>query len=355
MSAPRLAIALAAASGALALAGAGRAYGASAAAITPAPGTGTSPGPVTGAVIQTVSQSAQRSTRAFWNPALLATATPQRPKASLAGAPSRIPKATNFTGVPTIGTLFYTAGKARHFCTASALGSTVGNLILTAAHCVYASTFATNIEYVPEYHDGHLPYGAWVVRTIVVTAGWQRSHDPGLDFAFLAVVSPAGMTLPIQRVTGALSLAVNAGYAHPIEVIGYNETDSEPVRCATRSLRFEAGQMEFYCHHYGGGTSGGPWILGYNPHTGTGRVFGVIGGYQEGGGYEWSSYSPYFAAPTLILLHQAENALHQARNAQSRSGVPIVWLWSLLPLGVLFLGWVTLALARSRRAGTSLG
>jgi V8-like Glu-specific endopeptidase len=315
----------------------------SASATPLSPGTGNSPGPQASAVIQTISQSAQRATRAFWTPARLATATPQRPKAGLTGASGGKPTATKFTGVPTVGALFYTAGKAHHFCTASTLTSTAGNLILTAAHCVYAGTFAANIEYVPGYHDGHLPYGAWVVQAIVVAAGWQRSRDPGLDFAFLAVVAAAGTALPIQRVTGALSLAANLGYARPIEVIGYNDTDSEPVRCATKSFKFKTGQMEFYCHDYGGGTSGGPWILGYDSHNGAGAVFGVIGGYQQGGDREWSSYSPYFGPPVLILLDQAENAL-------SGTSFPIVWLWSLPLLGVLLLGCATLYLARSRRA-----
>ena len=70
----------------------------------------------------------------------------------------------------------------------------------------------------------------------------------------------------------------------------------------------------------------------------------VIGGYQEGGDQEWSSYSPHFGMPVLILLRQAENAL-------SGAGFPTVWLWSLVSMGVLLLGWATLGLARSRRAG----
>ncbi len=42
------------------------------------------------------------------------------------------------------------------------------------------------------------------------------------------------------------------------------------------------------------------------PALGTGTVFGVIGGYEEGGDYPWASYSVYFTGPTLKLYWQAE-------------------------------------------------
>jgi V8-like Glu-specific endopeptidase len=210
--------------------------------------------------------------------------------------------------VPTVGTLFFTTGTQQHFCTASVVNSPAGNLVLTAAHCVYGSTYATNIEFVPGYHAGQQPYGAWAVQAITVATGWQQSHDPNLDFAFLSVAPPAGTSRPIQYVTGGLRLGIDSGYRHHIEVIGYNNTDDAPVGCATKSFEFEATQMEFYCHDYWDGTSGGPWIFGYNARHGTGTVFGVIGGYEQGGDYEWASYSAYFGPPTLQLFLLANRA-----------------------------------------------
>jgi hypothetical protein len=59
--------------------------------------------------------------------------------------------------------------------------------------------------------------------------------------------------------------------------------------------------MEFYCNDFQDGTSGGPWIVGFNGHSGTGVVFGGIGGYEEVGDYPWASYSVYFGPPTLKL------------------------------------------------------
>ena len=64
--------------------------------------------------------------------------------------------------------------------------------------------------------------------------------------------------------------------------------------------------MEFYCHGFWTGTSGGPWIIGYNARNGTGTVFGVIGGYELGGDYEWASYSAYFGSAARTLYQQVE-------------------------------------------------
>jgi V8-like Glu-specific endopeptidase len=262
-------------------------------------------------VVHRLSAATQQATRAFWTPSRVITATPERGVVNSPATPAPppgTPTATLFNGVPTVGTLFFTTGTQQHFCTASVVNSPAGNVVLTAAHCVYGSTYASNIEFVPEYHDGLQPYGAWVVTAITVATGWQQSQDPNLDFAFLSVAPPAGTSRPIQYVTGGLWLGIDSGYNHHIEVIGYNNTDDAPVGCVTKSFEFEATQMEFYCHDYWDGTSGGPWIFGYNARHGTGTVFGVIGGYEQGGDYEWASYSAYFGPPTLQLFLLANRA-----------------------------------------------
>ncbi len=282
----------------------GSAAAPAAAAAGPPPGT---------AVVHAVSPAAQAAARTFWTPQRTAAATPAPRQASgpgsgtSAGPPPGTPYPTVFDGVPTVGALFFTTGTREHFCTASVVHSRTQNLVLTAAHCVYGSTYASHIAFVPRYHYGRKPYGAWPVRAITVATGWQRSHDQNLDFAFLAVAPPAGTHRPIQAVTGSLQLGINQGYAHPIEVIGYNNTGNTAIKCATHSFRFTPHQMKFFCHDYQDGTSGGPWILGFNSATGTGTVFGVIGGYEQGGDYDWASYSVYFGRPALRLFRQAEH------------------------------------------------
>ena len=229
-------------------------------------------------------------------------------QARKAGPPPGTPTATPFAGVPTIGALFYTTGSGVHSCTASVVDSAHEDLIVTAAHCVYGRGYASHIEFVPGYHDGRKPFGAWLVRAVVVARAWRQRHDPGLDFAFLTVAASGHPGRPVQRVTGGLRLGIGRGYAHWTRLIGYNDAGlktADPVRCANHSLRFRAGQMVFYCHGYWNGTSGGPWVIGFTSR-GTGTLFGVIGGYQDGGDYEWASYSPVFGAAALALYRQAE-------------------------------------------------
>jgi hypothetical protein len=283
----------------------------------------------TTAVTDQVSGTAQREALAHWTAQRMRTATalpparagsrlpattrvPAQPAQPAQGqavpdvtAPRGTPRAVSFTGSPTTGALFYTTGGKNHFCTASVVDSTAGDMVLTAAHCVYWKGFATNIEYVPGYYDGRRPYGAWPVARITVASGWESSRNPDLDFAFLTTAPVAGQR--IQTRTGGLTIGFSRWYSEKIEVIGHNDTDAEPVRCATKSFRFRAGQMEFYCHGFWTGTSGGPWIAGYNAKNGTGTVFGVIGGYELGGAYEWASYSAYFGSATRSLYQQVEH------------------------------------------------
>jgi hypothetical protein len=272
-----------------------------------------------------VAATAVTSARSYWTAARMAAATPlpNSPKAYPAfpvsatpaapqpadetAPPPGTPDPSYFDGVPTVGALFFTTGSKEHFCTASAVAAPTQNLILTAAHCVYGST-PSNIAYVPEYHDGRQPYGAWPATAIYVAKSWQTSADPNVDYAFLSVTPPAGTKASLDRTTGALLLGAYTGYSHHIEVIGYNNTDDEPLGCVTTSAYFEPDQQQFNCNSYWDGTSGGPWITDFNAKTGTGVLIGDIGGYHEGGDYPWTSYSPYYDGKILLLFARAEAA-----------------------------------------------
>jgi V8-like Glu-specific endopeptidase len=276
--------------------------------------------------VYVVGPAARSAALSFWTPARIVTATaaaaprqppplgPVFPAGALApqlaaAAPRGIPSPVSFGGVPTVGALFYTKGGGKHFCTASVVSSRHRDLILTAAHCVYSSgRYSQNIEFVPGYHDGAAPYGSWPVAKIVVAKGWRQRHDPSLDYAYLEVAAPRNAAGSIQDVTGALNLDFYLHDAQRITVIGYNDTDQHPIRCATRSFKFSNSQMEFYCRNFWYGTSGGPWIIHYRGDNGTGTVFGVIGGYQDGGNQSWASYSPIFWQSAQALFRQAEAA-----------------------------------------------
>lgn len=266
-------------------------------------------------VTYTFAASAQSAAASYWTPGAIANATgvaPAGPRsADAVSPPPGIPDPVYFNGVRTVGALFFTTGTENHFCTASVVDSVTLNLVLTAAHCVDhgQGRYATNVVYVPEYHNGIAPYGAWPVATITVTSAWDSAKNVNDDFAFLKVTPPAGQHLPVQLVTGGLLLGPYTGYQHgDVHVIGYNNTDSQPIVCKTSSFYAMPQQQEFYCNNFNDGTSGGPWILGLNPVTGSGIVIGDIGGFEEGGNYPWASYSSYYDATILRLYGAAQAA-----------------------------------------------
>ena len=107
-----------------------------------------------------------------------------------------------FGGVAAVGALFTESnGKlGAHFCTASVVDSTAGDLAVTAAHCVYGKSAA--MVFVPDYANGKTPYGIWPVTKVYTDSAWDASQDPDHDVAFLRL-SDASDGTPIENLTGA--------------------------------------------------------------------------------------------------------------------------------------------------------
>lgn len=219
---------------------------------------------------------------------------------------------TAFTGLPQVGALFGYDGTSTtsHFCSGSVVASTKGDLVLTAAHCVYDSSsgsLLTGIAFVPGYHDGQQPYGVWTASQIVVAPQWINDQDPDFDVAFV-VVHKQGSTQAIQDVVGADQLGVDSTFTALTQVVGYPSGTEQPITCTDYTKQFSATQLEFDCPGYPDGTSGGPFLTGVDPQTGVGTVVGVIGGYETGGDTPDVSYSAYFNDAIDALFQQAEAA-----------------------------------------------
>ncbi|WP_371493994.1 serine protease [Kitasatospora sp. NBC_00374] len=197
-----------------------------------------------------------------------------------------------------VGALFVGGfGPGRHFCTAGVVPSPIGNLLLTAAHCIGSPQ---GVTFAPGYRDGSAPYGTWPVVRIFTTEGWTSRHDPDQDFAFLEVgADSAGRE--IQSVVGANPLGLNAAFTAGVRLYGYGSRADVPLLCTNTTTRFSAHQRRIHCPSYPGGTSGGPWI-----DTASGAVIGVIGGYQLGGDTADVSYSAYFDRTITRLYLDAQ-------------------------------------------------
>jgi V8-like Glu-specific endopeptidase len=219
---------------------------------------------------------------------------------------------TAFSGLPQVGALFSYDGSSTssHFCSGSVVASDKGDLVITAAHCVYDSSsgsLITDIAFVPGYHDGQQPYGVWPATRIVVAPQWLDDQDPDYDVAFVVVHQP-GSAQRIQDAVGADQLGVDADFAALTQVVGYPSDTEQPISCTDFTKQFSPTQLEFDCPGYPDGTSGGPFLTDVDAQTGVGTVVGVIGGYETGGDTSDVSYSVYFGDAVDALFKQAEAA-----------------------------------------------
>src|ERR1019366_10265236 len=199
--------------------------------------------------------------------------------------PSALATADPSAGNPAVGALFSMSGAqvGAHFCTASVVDSPAGDLLVTAAHCLqgYSDSTPVGLAFVPGY-NGTAPYGVWTVTRIFVDKAWASWADPDDGVAFLAVAQP-GRGTAIENVTGGERLGIAQPSAGVVHVIGYPDTQDQPLSCQNRIIAFSSSQLEFDCDGYTKGTSGSPFLIDVDAATGEGTVIGVIGGYQQGG------------------------------------------------------------------------
>ena len=199
-----------------------------------------------------------------------------------------LPTSSAASGTARIGALYPGAGTTTHTCTASVVSSPHGNLLITAAHCV--SGDGRGMVFVPGQHGNQAPYGRWTVTGAYVAPTWIADQNPDDDVAFLTVApqTVGGKLTEIQRVTGAYRLGPSVRRGERVTVTGYpSGTVNNPISCTAR-IYMTAEFPTFDCHGYVDGTSGSPWVheTAHGP-----EVVGVIGGRNQGGCLEYTSYS----------------------------------------------------------------
>ncbi|MEV7725043.1 trypsin-like peptidase domain-containing protein [Streptomyces sp. NPDC087917] len=204
---------------------------------------------------------------------------------------------------PAIGALFSPGADwdGDHHCSGSVVHSPGGDLIVTAAHCVYAGGFRTNLAFVPGYRDGSAPYGVWVPTRIEVDPRWVESSDPDHDVAFIRVrrSGPEGEPGPrLEELTGAHPLGIRAALPERARLVGYPNDSEEPLGCANTAEAAGPTQLRLDCADVPNGTSGGPVL------SAAGTLIGVIGG-RDGGGDEVTSYSSRFGEDARALYERA--------------------------------------------------
>jgi V8-like Glu-specific endopeptidase len=203
-----------------------------------------------------------------------------------------------------VGRVFFTLGGADYVCSGALVDSADPDsadadsagpgVVLTAAHCVSgvpgrgrATQWATNWVFVPGFADGRLPYGEYTAHRFLVAPGWTAPGGGEQDdVAFVQVT-------PVTRDGGAGAAKRQGRWPHGLPV---EFARSQDVTALTRSYVFGypaeppyAGLYAAYCAGRvaasGGsvrmpcgmtaGDSGGPWLAGFSPRSGSGHVAAV--------------------------------------------------------------------------------
>ena len=223
--------------------------------------------------------------------ALPATALALGLRASAAKKPAkakRIPASSTSSGVAEIGPLYVSASATRHGCTASVVHSAHGDTLITAAHCVTGS--GVRMVFVPGQRGTQAPYGRWTVTAVHLASRWTSRQDPDDDVAFLTVAPRTidDARTEIERVTGAFTLGATPSRGARVAVTGYPAgAANDPITCSTTTY-LTRSFPSFDCRGYVGGTSGSPWLR--TTRSGV-EIVGVIGGLDQGGCYDYTSYS----------------------------------------------------------------
>jgi V8-like Glu-specific endopeptidase len=222
---------------------------------------------------------------------LPATALALGLRASAASKPDkakRIPVSSMSTGVAEIGALYASARATNHGCTASVVHSADGDTLITAAHCVAGS--GRGMVFVPGQRGAQAPYGRWTVTAVHLASRWAARQDPDDDVAFLTVAPRVinGVRTEIESVTGAFALGATPVRGERVAVTGYPAgAANDPITCSTTTYLTRTFPS-FDCRGYVDGTSGSPWLR--TTRAGT-QIVGVIGGLNQGGCYDYTSYS----------------------------------------------------------------
>lgn len=182
----------------------------------------------------------------------------------------------------TVGKLFFVDNGRAFVCSASVINR---RIVLTAGHCVHRGNgdrtragFFTDFLFVPAFHQGQAPFGAWDPTWIFVTGSWLEfgSQNPinRADFGILVIGDQvfSRRVQPIGNVTGFLGFRTFRLASNHTKKLGYplnfdggqvmHQVDSQAFRIDDR-----AKQTVLYGGDMRGGSSGGPWVQDFGVNS----------------------------------------------------------------------------------------
>lgn len=236
--------------------------------------------------------------------------------------------------VDTTGKVLFELSGSFFVCSASVVEDSASgySVILTAAHCVYdnegSGAFSSNWMFIPNYDAAPAPldtggsfceftlHGCWTANALVVhdgfaSAGGFNATAIQYDFAF-AVVGPGGHneeTLVEDLADPQAIMFSDVSRNTHVHAFGYPHAapynGSELTYCAggvAFDNRLANLTYRLQCDMTGG-SSGGPWGLGFGDGSG---ILMSVNSYRYFGGN--SMYGPKFNSNTAALYQAAQTA-----------------------------------------------
>ncbi|MEU6485640.1 peptidase [Streptomyces sp. NPDC046887] len=210
--------------------------------------------------------------------------------------------------VPSVGRLFFVNHKGQDtWCTATSVTSGNGSVIMAAAHCARLGSSPVNtytdLVFAPGYAKGKAPYGRYAVKATMTPRSW--AEDTVNDVAAMVVATPVkGKRL--ADAAGAQQIAFGRKAGERVTAFGYPATTpqrgEELMHCAGTTKPAPGNELLLPCD-LAGGSSGGPWLAGFDPATGKGTVVSVLSH-----GEDLASSSPIYGP----VLDQTARAAYDA-------------------------------------------
>lgn len=198
----------------------------------------------------------------------------------------------------TMGRIFFTTGTGENAsCSGNVVNSANRSVVVTAGHCVRNGRAWNGAwVFVPGYHDGKRPHGTWVASMLATTPQWERSENTDYDVG-MAVVEPQGGKR-IADAVGAQAIGFGERRGRWVAAFGYpaegRYDGSLPVYCTgdVNADTVGSSRDQALACDQTGGSSGGPWFVGFDGRTGVGTQYSVNSfKYADEPDY---MYGPYF-------------------------------------------------------------
>ncbi|KIH98315.1 hypothetical protein LP52_14315 [Streptomonospora alba] len=181
----------------------------------------------------------------------------------------------------TTGKVFLTMNGRDFTCSAAVVSADNRETVLTAGHCLKdgSGPWAENWAFVPGYDDGESPNGRYTARQMFVAPQWSNGPDDSYDFGMAVLNRSDGEH--VQDRVGAQPIAFNTEPDDPTYAFGYPATGRFEGRrlhyCSGRTVEDDGGTTaEGMACSMTEGSSGGPWLSGFDRESGTGTVVSVI-------------------------------------------------------------------------------